>query len=228
MPPLWIGHLKRIHRSLVDHSVYPSVFVSLLAVALLAGRMYRSRTTIFVFLLWNLFLAWIPYWSSVWADRLHRRRPRRWSFLLLPGALWIVFLPNAPYILTDIWHLQSRPPIPLWYDSSMLSAFALAGLFLAVFSLRTMQQLVRHYAGPLVTWVFVFVTVGLAGLGVYLGRFLRWNSWDLVLHPQAVLADVAVRVANPLSHLQSFVVTAVSAAILLACYLALTARPAKN
>jgi uncharacterized membrane protein len=121
--------------------VIPAALSSLLAVGLLAGRVYHSRTLIFVFLLWNLFLAWIPYLGSLWADRLHRRHPRRWWYLFLPGALWLAFFPNAPYIVTDFWHLQERPSVPMWYDIGMLSAFALTGLFLAIFSLHTMQRL---------------------------------------------------------------------------------------
>lgn len=215
------GRLVRLHHYLVAHAVYASVLVSALAVALLAGRMYRSHSLTFSFMMWNLFLAWIPYWSSLWAGRQNDRYPRQWLRLVIPGVVWLAFFPNAPYLLTDIWHLQERPPIPLWYDSSLLSVFALAGLFLAVFSLRTMQRLVRDYGGVLVGWLFVLLAITLAGLGVYLGRFLRWNSWDLILHPQAVLADIAVRVANPLDHPRALVVTALSAAILLVTYLAL-------
>ncbi len=220
----WTGRLARLHHYMVAHAVYASVLVSALAAALLAGRMYRSQSATFVFMTWNLFLAWIPYWSSLWADRLNESHPRQWPRLIVPGLLWLAFFPNAPYILTDIWHLQERPPIPLWYDSSLLVVFALAGLFLAVFSLRTMQRLVQIYGGPLTAWLFVLLAVGLAGVGVYLGRFLRWNSWDLVLRPHAVLTDIIVRVANPLEHPRALVVTVLSAAILLVSYLALTSR----
>ncbi len=220
----WTGRLTRLHHYMVAHAVYASVLVSVLAIALLAGRMQRSRTITYIFLVWNLFLAWIPYLSSLWADRLSEKYPRRWLHLLAPGLLWLAFFPNAPYILTDIWHLQERPPIPLWYDGSLLVVFALAGLFLAVFSLRTMQRLVRAYGGFLAGWLFVLLAVGLAGLGVYLGRFLRWNSWDLVLHPHAVLADIAVRAANPLEHPRALVVTVLSAAILFVSYLALNSK----
>lgn len=220
----WTGRLVRLHHYLVAHAVYASVLVSALAIALLAGRMYRSRSITYIFMLWNLFLAWIPYWSSLWADRQSEKHPRRWLRLLAPGLLWLAFFPNAPYILTDIMHLQERPPIPLWYDSSLLVVFALAGLFLAVFSLRTMHRLIRIYGGSLGGWLFVLLAVSLAGLGVYLGRFLRWNSWDLVLHPQAVLADIAVRAANPVDHPRALVVTALSAAILFVSYLALNSK----
>lgn len=219
-----IRRVGQVHQTMLGQALYPSVLASSLAVMLFLGRSYRGRTITFVFLLWNLFLAWIPYLSSLWAHRLHKRHPRRWWYLVGPGAVWLAFFPNAPYIITDFWHLQERSPIPVWYDIGMLSAFALTGLFLAVFSLQIMQGLVRYHAGTILSWLFVLVVLGLGGLGIYLGRFLRWNSWDLILHPRHVLGDVAVRLVDPLSHPQTMGVTALFAAILFVCYVALTAR----
>jgi uncharacterized membrane protein len=83
---------------------------------------------------------------------------------------------------------------------------------------------VRDYFGSLLSWLFVVVVLGLAGLGIYLGRFLRWNSWDLVLNPRGVLGDVAVRLADPLNYPRTLGVTLLFAALLFVCYLALTAR----
>ena len=220
----WTGRLIRLHQYLAAHAVYASVLVSALAVALLLGRMVRSHSVIYSFLLWNLLLAWIPYWSSLWGDSLYERYPRKPLRLLFPGLLWLAFFPNAPYMLTDLWHLRERPSIPLWYDASMLLVFALAGLYLAVFSLRTMERLVRAHGGALAGWLFVLLAVTLAGLGVYMGRFLRWNSWDLVLHPQEVLTDVMLRLTNPMEHPRALVFTVLSAAILLVSHLALTSR----
>jgi uncharacterized membrane protein len=218
------SHLRRMHDLLAQRSLYPVLLSSALAALLFAGRVYLSRTIVFAFLGWNLILAWIPYLFSLWAHRLHRRDPRAWWRLLLPGMLWLAFFPNASYILTDLWHLAERPPVPFWYDAGMLAVFALSGLFLAILSLRVMQHLVRAYAGTALSWLFVAAVAGLSGLGIYLGRFLRWNSWDLVLHPRGVLADVAVRLADPLAHRQTFGVTFLFGAILFLCYLMLTSR----
>ena len=216
--------VRRLHRILAQEALLPTVLASALAVSLLFGRFYREGSTTFSFLLWNLFLAWIPYLSALWAARLHRRNPRRWWYLIIPGVLWLAFFPNAPYIVTDFLHLRQRSPIPLWYDTGMLLAFALAGLFLGVFSLYAMQKLVRYHVGAIVSWLFVMGALALGGLGVYLGRFLRWNSWDLILNPHGVLGDVAVRVSDPLAHPQTLGVTLLFAGLLFVCYLALTAR----
>lgn len=214
---------KQFHRFALRQGIYPMVLSTLLALTLLAGRFYLSRHWTYIFLVWNLFLAWIPYLTSLSASILYQRDPRRWWYLLLPSLLWLVFFPNAPYILTDLLHLQYRPPVPIWYDLGLLLIFAWTGLFLAIFSLRTMQVLVSTVAGALTGWLFVIGVVGLSGLGVYMGRFLRWNSWDLLFHPEAVLSDLLIRFANPFDYAGTFGVSIMFALFLLVCYLTLTA-----
>jgi uncharacterized membrane protein len=231
--PIRFGGLRQLHRFLARQALYPMLLSTGLACGLFAGRVYLSRGPTYVFLMWNLFLAWIPYASSLWAAYLHRCYPRRWWVLVFPGAIWLVFFPNAPYIITDFLHLQSRWAVPMWYDTVLLAAFSWTGLFLGIFSLRTMQSLVRAFLGSTVSWLFVFGTLVASSLGIYIGRFLRWNSWDLLLHPQGILADVAVRLANPLVYRQTFGVTLLFAAFLLVCYLtfaaaALSEQPADS
>ncbi|MBN1318813.1 MAG: DUF1361 domain-containing protein [Anaerolineales bacterium] len=216
--------LQTIHRFLFRRSAYPLLISSSLALALFIGRVYLSRTTIFIFLVWNLFLAWIPYLSSMWADVLHSRNPRKWWRLLVPGLLWLAFFPNAPYIVTDLWHLSERPYVPYWYDIGLLTTFVLSGIFLAIISLRNMQRLVAYYAGSFVSWLFVFGGMALGGLGVYIGRFLRWNSWDLLFHPQKVFNDIFVQLSEPLTHPRTFGVTILVGAILLTSYLCLVSN----
>jgi uncharacterized membrane protein len=212
----------RVYDFLTRLAVYPLLPATLLALGLFAGRVYLSGHLTYAFLVWNLFLAWIPYLFSLWVVSLHRTHPGHWWYVLIPGSLWLLFFPNAPYILTDFFHFRTRLPIPVWYDVGMLSAFAWTGLFLAIFSLRNMQSVVRDLLGPLVSWLFVLGSLGLGGLGVYIGRFLRWNSWDLVVQPYHVLSDVLTQLASPRSHPGAFGVTLLFAAFLLVCYLTLT------
>jgi uncharacterized membrane protein len=214
-----ITHLLATHRQLLS-----VILGSLLSVALLAARLVASPDNLFTFMGWNLFLAWLPFLIALSAQRLHRLHPNHWLLLLVLGLLWLVFFPNAPYLITDLWHLRERPPIPLWFDLGMLSAFALTGIFLAVFSLHIMQRLVRQYTGRLLSWAFVGAVLFLGGLGIYLGRFLRWNSWDILLHPEAVVADLVARLASPLTYPGTYGVTLVFAALLFVCYLAVTPR----
>jgi len=213
-----INRIGKFHRRLVEHQFYPLLLSSALALGLWAGRSWVWAPRNFRFLVWNLFLAWLPFLWSLWALSIHRRRPRRWWLLLLPGALWLLFFPNAPYLVTDLIHLRGYPPVPPWYDVGMLISFAWAGCFLAVASLYIMHQIIRDYAGRAVSWLIVMAIMGLCGLGIYMGRFLRWNSWDLFLYPTDVLGDIAHRLAHPLSHLQTYGVTLMFAAFLFVCY----------
>ena len=212
-----IIYLRRAHRFLASHLFYPVLLSSAVAVGMFAGRAYLSGNYTYVFLVWNLILAWIPFLCSLWAAGLQRRYPG-WA-LPIPGLAWLIFFPNAPYLVTDFLHLQPRWPVPLWYDMIMLTTFAWTGCFLAVVSLNTMQMLVKSYFGRVLSWLFVAVTLGLTGFGIYLGRFLNWNSWDLLLQPRNVLADVIIRLINPLDHLGTFGVTFFFAAFLFVCYL---------
>jgi uncharacterized membrane protein len=142
--------------------------------------------------------------------------------LLFPAGLWLIFFPNAPYLVTEFLHLEHRPPIPLWYDIVMVSSFAWTGCFLAIASLRTMQYLVTSYLGRLASWVFVMAALVMSGLGIYLGRFERWNSWDLFTQPQDVAYDILLRLANPFNNLRFFVFTLMFTAFLMVCYLMFT------
>lgn len=212
--------LSNLHRFFVSQMLYPLILSSLLAMTLYIGRIFLSHDwLVYRHMVWNLFLAWLPYLFSFWAAATQRVLPGRWFLLLLPGAIWLIFFPNAPYIITDFLHLQQRPYVPLWYDILLLATFSWTGIFLAVASLKTMQDLIRIYLGSFISWIFVAVALGMSGLGIYLGRFERWNSWDLFLHPKKIFYDIAVHFADPSEHLHFFAFTFLFTAFLLVCYL---------
>jgi uncharacterized membrane protein len=213
-----IDRLRAAHRYLAGQSFYPLLLSSALACAILAARVRLSGSLTYAFLVWNLFLAWAPYGWSLAAAAAQRRRSGAWWRLLAPGALWLLFLPNALYIVTDFVHLWPKAPIPLWFDIGLLAAFAWSGCFLAVASLRIMQALVAGYLGGVASWLFVAGVIGLNGLGVYLGRFLRWNSWDLFLDPHGVLSDALAIVAHPIENRQATGVICMFGALLFVCY----------
>jgi uncharacterized membrane protein len=159
---------------------------SLLCVALVEIRTHETGDAYYRFLVWNLILAWVPLAIAVAAYARARRRVDTIVAVLLVG--WLLFFPNAPYLLTDFIHL-GEGPAPLWYDALMLSAFAWTGLLLGFASLYLVQLIVRRSFGPSVAWLGVLGALGLASIGVYVGRFARFNSWDALLHPIRV-ADV--------------------------------------
>jgi uncharacterized membrane protein len=224
--------LQNTHQFFRCQLLYPLLLSSALAVCLLGARIWYTHRVTFFFLSWNLFLAWIPYLCSLWITSLHQRAPLRWWLLILPGIPWLLFLPNAPYIVTDFLHLQERPLVPFWFDIGLLATFAWTGCFLAFASIRAMQDVVQDFLGRWASWFFVLSTMALSGVGIYLGRFMNWNSWDLILRPRAVLSNLVDLFAHPLRNPQPFGVTMLFAAVLLVFYLTLasieTRQPASS
>ena len=132
--------------------------------------------------------------SVVLYDR-HRAGARLRSLLPL-AALWLLFLPNAPYILTDFKHLFPSPVVPLWVDVVVIAAPAWTGMLLGFLSLYLVQSVLRQHVGPRVTWTAAVAVLGLASFGIYLGRVLRWNSWDVIANPR-ILSDLGSVVVDP-------------------------------
>jgi len=214
-----IYDLQNLHRFLARQTIYPIVLSTIFALSLFSARVLQSHSFVYRNLIWNLFLAWIPYLFSIWAAALYSSRSGRWWVIIFPGILWLIFFPNAPYIITDFLHLADRPGIPIWYDILMLAAFAWTGCFLAIASLRTMHMMVKNHLGWFISWIFAGTALTLGGIGIYLGRFSRWNSWDIFFSPKEILFEVAVRVVNPLSNLNFFGFTAIITTFLIVCYL---------
>lgn len=154
---------------------------SVICVTLVRFRAVMTGTPRFTFLVWNLFLAWIPFGIAyaTYATSIHRR----WLYLIVPASaiLWLLFFPNAPYVLTDLQHLSTAGvDVAVWYDVMMLVWFSFTGLFLGMVSLFLMQEIVRREFGRWFGWGFVLAVAGLTSIGVYMGRFLRWNLWDIL------------------------------------------------
>ncbi len=211
--------LLQIHRFLARELFYPLVLSSVLACGLWAARVYFGHSWAFTFLPWNLVLAWIPYLFTLLIAALDAHWPGRWWLLALPFVFWLIFFPNAPYIITDMLHLEERVGGPMWYDIGMFATYAWTGCFLAVVSLNTLQGIIKRYIGGPGSWLFVASVLILSGLGIYLGRFLYWNSWDILLHPRIVLGDIIIRVLHPIQYMRAYGVTLMFASFLLICYL---------
>ena len=158
-------------------------FASIVSVAMLAGRIYYTGRMAYGALAWNLFLAWLPLIFSVLAcERYEQGSGRDWRFLSF-GAAWLLFFPNAPYIFTDLMHLVVRFSEHFWLDLVLILLFALTGLVLGFLSLYLMQSVVKEMYGWTASWVFVAGVACVSSFGIYLGRFLRFNSWDVVFKP---------------------------------------------
>jgi len=173
---------------------------------LVAGRVYINRQNLqginslreliwahdltFIFLLWNLFLAWIPYLVALKTDRLRRAGMGKFG-LALWLLVWLAFLPNAPYIITDFVHFRHSFPVPFWYDLTLFFTAACLGLTLGLLSIHEVHLILKNWFSKGFSDFLILAAIALSGFGVWLGRFQRWNSWDIVARPEALFRDIA-------------------------------------
>lgn len=201
--------------------------LSLWCVTLAVLRVERSASLAYVFLVWNLWLAWIP-WLAGQAFRAASRRRASAVRQLGWFVLWMLFLPNAPYITTDLLHLRPRPFVPLWYDLALLLSCAGTGLLLGYLSLLEVQAAVEERFGRVKGWGVAAVSLFLSGFGIYLGRFRRWNSWDVLTDPAGLVHDIAERLLDPAAHSRTYGVTLIFGGGLLLGYVALRSLAAPS
>jgi uncharacterized membrane protein len=171
-------------------------FASAVSVILVIARIVTTGNIYYGFLIWNLFLAWLPLVFAVLAcDYFQKPAKSNPRFAGLACA-WLLFFPNAPYIFTDLIHLTTRFYGHFWVDLVLILTCALTGLVLGFLSLYLMQSLVARRFGRLAGWIFTAAATGLCSFGIYLGRFLRFNSWDVVLQPAKVYHDIGLWTAG--------------------------------
>ena len=173
-------------RTEIDRLLTASVAFSC---ALIVLRVLHTGSFIFLFMIWNLFLAYIPYALSNWLTASPHRMQQpffRYAFF----AVWLLFLPNTFYILTDLFHLHdSRHALsPAWFDLALIFSCAWNGLLLGVLSLRQMEKLFHFPVAPI---------MALNALGIYVGRYLRYNSWDILSNPFRLTADILNMIIHP-------------------------------
>ena len=193
---------------------------SALAVALVAFRVAYTGSGEYRNLVWNLGLAWIPFLIALAVYDRHRRGVS-WRTLALPAAVWLLFLPNAPYLVTDLKYLGEIGGAPVWFDVTMATTFAWLGLLLGFASLYLMQTAAKRSFGGAASWLAAFGVLALSGFGVYLGRYERWNSWDVIRNPTAIASDLAAGLSDPLGYARVLGVTIALGAFLSLAYLVL-------
>ena len=186
---------------------------------MIAVRIDRTGSSYYRFLLGNLFLACVPLFLST-VLRVTNRLGFHWTIMAALAGLWLLFLPNAPYILTDILHLTRASEAPAWYDLALLLSCAGTGLLVGYLSLVDVQGIIARRFTPFVGWVVALVSLVLSGFAMYLGRFLRWNSWDVLFTPTLVL-NIAGGLMHPFDHVRPLSVTLVFGIIFALGYISL-------
>ena len=199
-----------------------TIFMLVLVVFCFCFSVFRyiySDTKTFLFLNWNLFLAFVPWALTSIAIIKPALRKSKITIVILLGS-WLLFFPNAPYILTDLFHLRLKGlSMPIWFDLTLILSFAWTGLlfgFLSLWDIETIlsKSIKRRYI-TLISVALLF----LGSFGVYIGRYLRWNSWDIITEPFNLIYDIGNRVFNPFEHPRTWGMTITMGVFLSIVYL---------
>lgn len=175
------------------------VIMSVSSFLLSLFRVYLTGSSFLLFLNWNLFLAFIPWFFTsiiILKPNLQKKKPVLLGLLFL----WILFFPNALYILTDLFHLRASSLMPIWFDLILILSFAWIGLLFGFISLIDIEKLLAGYLNTNIISIISIFLLFTASFGIYIGRYLRWNSWDIIASPFSLFYDISERIINPLEH----------------------------
>jgi uncharacterized membrane protein len=176
-----------------------------ICIGLVFARVAYSESGRHLGLIWNLFLAWIPFMLAYFAHAVSWRRAALYLIIPFIAVLWLIFFPNAPYMLTDLQDLARRASgAPLWYDVIMVVWCSWTGMLLGVISLYLMQNIIVRSFGRTAGWVFVFAISALSSFGIYIGRFVRLNSWDILQNPAETTQEILGIVIDPSRRFAAF------------------------
>jgi len=191
---------------------------SLVSVGLFSVRVLASQNTRYWFLLWNLALAWLPLLFAWWLNRRLREQPWiSWQPLLLT-ALWLGFLPNSFYIVSDLIHLRSTGEVSQLFDVVMFVSFVWNGYLLGFTSVYFVHRELLDRMRAQYAHLVIGIVLLLCSFAIYLGRYLRWNTWDVLINPAGLLFDVSDRLIFPTYYPQTFTTTATFFVLLASIY----------
>jgi uncharacterized membrane protein len=205
--------MKRIKNYIYRNRHNLAVFVllnlaCLTCIALVFARVTYTDSFRHSGLIWNLFLAWIPFILAYFAHAISWRKITLYIVIPIIAFLWLIFFPNAPYMLTDLQDLARAGGVgaPLWYDVIIVVWCSWTGTLLGIISLYLMQDIIFRTIGRWVGWAFVFIISAASSFGMYIGRFVRLNSWDILQNPSETAMDILGLVIDPSMRLAAFTV----------------------
>ncbi|MEP6844532.1 MAG: DUF1361 domain-containing protein [Panacibacter sp.] len=202
--------IKRLLNKLTEFE--KMIFISMaFTVAMVVLRFLYTDDKQYFFYPWNLFLATMPLFFSRQLNRVKKFNLKA-SMLLF---CWLLFLPNAPYIITDLFHFQERPLIPYWFDLLIVISGAWNGIALCIISLMQVERFLAKHIKPKWRFPCTIALITLCSYGIFLGRYKRYNSWNIITNPGNLIHTFISHIAEPREHIQAWMFT-VSFAMLLA------------
>ncbi len=185
---------------------------------LLGIRMVITRDITYLFLTWNLFLAVVPYVITQWMTSNPAILKNR---IKLGGTLflWLLFIPNSFYILTDLFHLEQFDTAPKWFDLLLIFSFAWNGMVLGIISIRRIEMILKKITGYGFSLFIVLLVMWLNAFGIYIGRYLRFNSWDIFTQPFSLFRGMFEVLFHPLQNKMEWGMTIVYAIFMTVIYI---------
>ncbi|MBV7270454.1 DUF1361 domain-containing protein [Winogradskyella luteola] len=174
------------------------------SIIVLMVRIKLNKSFFYLFLVWNIFLAIIPYTITIYLSSKPKIGKLKLGFWFL---IWLAFLPNAPYIITDLIHIRIGNDNLLWLDVLVVLSFALSGLLLFYLSIIDMQKMMVSKFRKIPITTLTVTILFLCGFGVYLGRFLRYNSWEIISNPKVLISDVFNILISPFQNVNAWLFT---------------------
>lgn len=195
--------------------------VSALCLALFLIRVALTGSTRYLFIPENLALCWASIiFAWLLLEQLRTHPWSNWRNLALT-ILWLVFLPNSWYVLTDFIHVYTTGEINQLFDIVMMSTLLFSGFTLGFTSLYLIHcQLYKQLGSRLSAWVVATIIL-LSSFAIYLGRILRWNTWDVVANPSGLIINVSDRIVDPFGNWRALNMTALFFLLLATMYLAI-------
>lgn len=193
------------------------VLILSLAVLLELARYLVFGSTYYLFLLWNLFLAVLPFLISRTLYIFNEKQKLKNSAFIIISLFWLLLVPNAPYIVTDLIHLSHRHGAPLIYDSFLIFTFAWLGLLLFFYSLRDIEQIITSKYGNKIAMIKTPLIILLSSVGIYMGRYLRFNSWDIFVD-HSLIGDTIDKLSQSTSQKEAVIFICLSFVFLLFFY----------
>lgn len=204
-----------------DTSVWQLLLLTTFSVLLLVARISYTGSIRYIFLVWNLFLAILPWLCSRYFVHIQQKK-KLWQVIVLL-SVWLLFFPNSPYILTDLFHLHGGKELFVWFDLILILSFAWTGLLFGFLSLLEIEKIALQYMSSAKVTTLIIALLFTSSFGVYLGRFLRWNSWDIISNPLGLFSDIGDRFLQPWLHHRTWGLTLLMGSFLSLMYYSIKA-----
>ncbi len=204
----------------IDRTIVPQqiLILLLLAVALNTLRIVIFHSNSFIYLFWNIFLAILPFIISSILLWYANKKKLIMPVLVVGGIIWLLLFPNAPYIVTDLIHIGQGKSMLVLYDTVLLFSSAWLGLMLGMYSLSHIHEIIKARFSPMVASITFVLIILFTSFGIYLGRFLRFNSWDVFINPVLFFNNIWKVFAQPKDHSEAYLFTALFAFFIFMSY----------